>query len=459
MKHTIDFSALKQQLLTEWKELLSFPSVSSDADCRAACLACADWLVDWALAGGAAAASRIDTSGLPAAYAEFRGPPGAPTVLIYGHYDLQPPGDPSSWESDPFRPRVSEGRVFARGARDNKGQFFALLSAVRELRRLNALPCSVRVLIDGEEEIGSPNLSTLLDYVLERGGFDFALASETQGSSDGVPAITAGLRGGAASKIEVFGLPRDFHSGHFGGVLPNPAAELARLLASLHNDDGSVAIDGFYDDVKPPSEALAEEASKDPLSLREHLAEIGNLTTGGEAKFPIFERVGFRPTLEVNGLEAGYVGSAYKTIIPAKAVAAISMRVVPEQDPERLLKLLRDHLEQRIRPDLKVRLCDEISLCSAFHVDLGSPVLRLACDVISSIYKRKAELIWSGATVPVLSRLSERTDAPIVLVGFGTPFDCEHAPNESFPLVQFQRAFEFTASYLISFGKEDLSSA
>lgn len=443
------FDAHVDDILAGYFELLRFQSVGVDARRFPACVQCAAWLrrflkrlgfsVEVVAMGGAVP---------PVVIAERGGREGAPTVLFYGHYDVQPEDPVELWTSPPFEPELRGGRVYARGAQDNKGQFFAFLQGVRALVEGGGALPTLRVVLEGQEESGSEGFLGRLEEWKPRLVADVLLVADTAVHASGRPAIVTGLRGVMSVTVRVRGAARDLHSGAHGGLAPNAAQGAAMLAASLHDARGAVAVEGFMEGIVPPTaEELArlEETGFDAEGYR---ADTGVAPVGGEEGVTPLLRAGFRPTIEVNGVHAGYGGAGNKTVIPCEGVLKLSARLVPGQSPRRCMEALRRHLEGACPAGLRVGFEDVREGAAGFRLPLDSPLFRLAAEVLGGIDGRGAVLVWEGASIPAVGRLREVTGAAPLLVGFGREEDHIHSPDESFGLDQFKQGVVFSACML-----------
>ncbi|MCQ2388434.1 MAG: M20/M25/M40 family metallo-hydrolase [Kiritimatiellae bacterium] len=442
--------------LSEYFELLRFETVGAEPMRLRDCVQCATWLKKWLEKTGAEARLVLPPRGSdfasvgcpPVVFAERKGDPGAPTVLVYGHYDVQPPDPLDAWNSPPFEPVEKDGRVYGRGSQDDKGQLFSFLCGLRRfLQNAKGPVPTLKFVYEGQEESGSGALTRLLTERAsddpEAPGFREGLAADvlcvcdTGAAADLRPAIVAGLRGVTHFTLRLEGANRDLHSGSFGGVAPNAAQAMAELLASLHNPDGSIAVRGFMDGVAEPSAEELAAARDSALSDEACEREIGCPPTGGERALPPVVRNSFRPTIEVNGVHSGYGGPGSKTVIPCAALAKLSMRLVPNQNPKDAMAAVERHLKLHSPPGMKLFVEDVTGEAPALKLPLSSPVFRLAAAVLEEIDSRGAVFQWDGASIPVVSLLARVSGAAPLLVGFGQPSDCIHSPNESFSLRQF----------------------
>ena len=435
---------LKSSDSKEYFELLAFPSIGADPTKLGESARCATWLKKWLEKTGAEASLYTKDFAPPVLFAEFKAPEGAPAVLFYGHYDVQPPEPLEAWETPPFEPTVKGNRVYARGAQDDKGQLFAFLCGVREFVAENPGRINIKVILEGQEESGSTALSRLLPELKS----DVLLVCDS-GAAPGLrPAIVAGLRGVSHFTVKLTAANRDLHSGEYGGIAPNAAQGIAELVSSLHNPDGSIAVFGFRDGIEPPSHEelrTAEATAPNESALRD---DIGCDPVGGQLGKTTVQRNGFEPTVEVNGIHSGYGGPGSKTVIPCEAIAKISMRLVPGQNPERAFAAVREHLENRVPRGMKLELSELTGEAAGFRLPLASPLFRLAEDVLREMDERGAVFYWNGASIPIVSSLREISGAAPLLVGWGQSEDRIHSPNESFSVEQFAKAKEWAKKIL-----------
>jgi acetylornithine deacetylase/succinyl-diaminopimelate desuccinylase-like protein len=441
------FASTWNQSLEEWKTLLGFPSVSTAPEHDADCVRCADWLAAKLRSMGFSA-RLAPTSSHPVVLAERPGKPGSPTVLFYGHYDVQPADPLELWTTPPFTPTLRQGRLYARGAQDNKGQFFAALRAIEALIAADRLQVTLKILLDGDEETGAMPILALLDRERAALKADIVMVADTVTISSGAPTLTMGLRGIVHLTAVLSGPSRDLHSGVHGGRVPNPANAMAQLAASLHDATGRVAVPGFYDGVADPTpeeRALANAAPLDPVWFE---SATGVPPVGGERNYTPIERTAFRPAIDLNGIHSGYGGAGSKTIIPARAEAKISARLVPGQSPDRILEAIVAHLRRQVPEGLKLDITERGVGGPAMRVDLASPAVRMARTVLSELSDMPVAFLWEGASVPILSHLPAVAGGQPILVGFGGEEDSIHAPNESFSIEQFKRNYLYTGLFL-----------
>lgn len=440
------FEQRKAEFYRDWIELLRFKSVSADGARKEDCVRCAEWLCGHLQRMGLES-ELLPTSGKPVVRARWAGESGRPVVLSYGHYDVQPVDPLDQWLSDPFEPVWRGQRLYARGAQDNKGQLTAFLKALQTLLELRQLTCPLTVLIEGEEETGSAGFVRAIPEWRDWLRGELLLVSDTFQAAPRLPAVIMGLRGVLGLEVELGGITHDLHSGFHGGLVKNPAIELARLLATLHNADGSVAAAGFYEGVEEP-DAEACAAAGAPFDVDSYTREVGVPPLGGEQRFPAKVRSGLRPCLDVNGLSAGYAGPGMKTIIPARASAKLSARLVGAQEPARVMDAIVRHLEQHAPAGLRlvVRRLEEGS--RAVRCPPEVKYVSRAQEVLREIFGCDAVLEWQGGSIPIVADLIEASGAEPLLVGFGLSEDSIHAPNESFSEEQFRHAYLYSALML-----------
>ncbi len=443
------FNAGSARFVEDWKAFLRFASISAEPEHANDCHDCAAWLSKHL--GAIGFQSRvIETGGHPLVFAERRGKPGRPVILFYGHYDVQPVDPVEKWTTPPFEPDLRGTRLYARGAQDNKGQVMYVLKAMETLARNNALDCGVKVLIEGEEEGGGAGTCEALPGLKKELAADVLLACDAQAAPSGGPTITMGLRGLAHLTAVLHGPAHDLHSGSHGGRAPNPATGLARLIASFHNNDGSVAVPGFYEGVAEPTQKERALAAKGAVDDETYRKQTGVKPLAGESRYSPVERVGFRPSLEVNGIRSGYGGPGAKTIIPSSATVKLTMRLISGQAPAKILAAVIAHLEKNTPPGFSLEIAEKGIAGGALRLNVDSPVISHAARVLGSLFGQEVTMLWEGASVPIIAMLSEISGAEPLLVGFGREEDNIHAVNESFSMEQFRGGFLFAASYLAS---------
>ena len=430
-------------------EFLRIPSISTLPDHASDIARAARFARDQLAHAGLESVELIEGDGHPLVYGEWLGAPGKPTILIYGHYDVQPTDPIEEWISAPFEPTVRDGQVYARGASDDKGQILANIKALQALRQASGrYPVNVKVLIEGEEEVGGEAVTAFVASNPGRLAADAALVSDTAMYMPDTPTLCTGLRGMVYTEWFARGAAHDLHSGIYGGVAPNSVFGLIELLARCKSSDGRVLIPGFYADVEAPSEE--ERASWESIDFDEEAYrrnEVGASTLTGEPGFSVFERIGARPTFEVHGLPGGFTGPGAKTVIPAAASAKVSARLVPRQDPASILQLMKDfaakHSPQGIEIDVRL-----IHTAPATMVPTDHPAIRTASRALEEVWDRKTVFIRSGGSIPVVGDFQEHLGIPTVLMGYGLPDDALHAPNEKFSLRNFHMGIASTARFL-----------
>jgi acetylornithine deacetylase/succinyl-diaminopimelate desuccinylase-like protein len=430
----------REQFLVQLQDLLRIPSISTLPDHAYDMHRAADWLVKHLHDIGMTKVEIIPTKGHPIVYASWTGAPGAQTVLVYGHYDVQPVDPLELWESNPFEPSIRDERLYARGATDDKGQVFAQIKAVDSLMKANGgkLPVNVKFLIEGEEEVGSAHLDEFIESHQDLLQADVCVISDGTVLSVDRPSITYSVRGMTYLELEVRGPRGDLHSGTYGGSVHNPAQALCEIITALHNDDGSVAVPGFYDSVRPLSDAERTEIAKVDWAEEDWQSETGSPQSWGEAGYSIRERVGARPTLEVNGLLSGFTGKGAKTVLPAVAMAKISCRLVADQDPYEIERLIRAHIEKITPPGVTSEVRSH-SYAYPSAVPIDHPTMAAAQKAYERGYGNKAIFMREGGTLPVVATLQKLFGMPVVLMGFGLNTDGPHAPNEKIDLECFYK--------------------
>jgi acetylornithine deacetylase/succinyl-diaminopimelate desuccinylase-like protein len=423
--------------LDDFFSYLRFPSISADPTRRPAMKDCTAWLAQKFSSLGFTATVH-ETAGAPVVLAKSNFSANKKTILIYGHYDVQPVDPVSLWKQNPFEPFVENGFVVARGATDNKGQTIChILGAEEILKTRGELPVNLIYLIEGEEEIGSPNLGKFLESHCDELKCDAILISDTSMVAPDFPAITCGLRGIACLEIKIRGPKTDLHSGMFGGAVANPATELVRLLAKLHNTDGSIAVPGFYDDVIFASEAERASWQEIPFGEKTICEAAGVAKLSGEKNFTALERLWIRPTAEINGLISGYQGAGSKTIIPREASAKLSFRLVPNQKPDVIAARVRNYLQSLCPDTVHLEIIYDHG-GEPFYADANSAFSRAAQSALKEIFGREPALVREGLSIPIVSLFQRILKKEVLLVGLGLP-DCNaHAPNETFPLAQLE---------------------
>ena len=425
-------------------ELLRIPSVSADSRHKADCKQAAQWVAQQFAQLGFHQEVE-ETAGHPTVYAEWLGAPGAPTALVYGHYDVQPPDPLNEWITPPFEPTRRNGNLYARGATDDKGQMLTHVKSVQAwMKTEGKLPLNVKFIIEGEEEVSSENLYPFLDKHHKRLACDVVVISDTSQFAPGMPAITYGLRGISYHEIRLTGPKQDLHSGTFGGSVSNPANALAKLLAALTDDAGRVQVPGFYDDVTPITEREREQFAALPFSDEKFSRQLGVSELYGERGFSTLERRWARPTCDVNGIWGGYQGEGAKTVLPARAGAKVSFRLVPKQDPEKIAQALEMMLRSLCPPGIKLEMT-HMHGAPAAVVSLDNPYLQAAVKAIEHGFNRSPVFIREGGSIPVVGTFREKLGVDTLLLGWGLDDDNTHSPNEKFCLADFHRGIKASA--------------
>ena len=443
--------ARRSQSIAGLKDFLRIPSVSTKPEHAPDMRRCAEWLADQIRQTGLRATVE-STPGHPIVLAATDRKPGRPTILLYGHYDVQPPEPLEQWITPPFEPTERGGAIYARGAVDDKGQVFAHLEAIRAWQQQGGLPVNLIALFEGEEEIGSDNLENFLKQHRSDLAADLAVISDTGQFARGMPAITYGLRGLVYMEIFITGPAFDLHSGMYGGAVPNPANVLAELLATLHNRDGSANIPGFYDDVLPLSKTERDQFARLPHDDLKYMQELKIPGLYGEAGFSTLERSWARPTCDINGLTSGYQGPGAKTIIPAKASAKVSMRLVPNQDPNKIEAAFIQAMRDRCPRTVTIEFAQH-SLGSPVLVPLDGKPTQLAAAAIKQGFGADPVFIREGGSIPVVGQIKSILGIDTLLVGFGLPDDRVHSPNEKFDLDCFYHGTRTAAALYAQLAK------
>jgi acetylornithine deacetylase/succinyl-diaminopimelate desuccinylase-like protein len=447
--HRTDF---EEQL----KTLIRIPSVSAqpdhDADTRRAAERIRDDLASMGLP-----AELIETKKHPLIYAEWLGAAGKPTLLIYGHYDVQPPEPLEPWLSPPFEPTVRDGNLYARGATDDKGQMFTHLKAAEAwLKTTGKLPVNVKFLIEGEEEVGGANLEEYVGTHADRLACDYAVISDSSQLAPGMPAITYGLKGLAYFELLVQGANRDLHSGTYGGAVANPINALCEILATLKGPDGKIRIAGFYDSVRPLEDWERADFARLPFSEAAFQAELAVPALTGEAGYSTLERKWARPTCDINGIFGGYAGPGPKTVLPCKAGAKFSFRLVPDQDPKTVEGQLREHLARVCPLGVTYELLTHHG-APAVLVDVDTPGVRAAMRAVETGFGTKPVFIREGGSIPVVGLIKQRLGVDTLLLGWGQNDDNLHGPNEKFSLADFHRGIKSSAHLFDELARESVS--
>lgn len=435
----------RERFRAELFEFLQIPSISTDSEHGEDVDRCAGWLAGRLEEAGLEGVEVEETDGNPVVVADHRVAGEAPTVLVYGHYDVQPPDPVDEWVSPAFEPSVRDGRVYARGATDDKGQVYMHVKALEtRLRREAGLPVNVKLVLEGEEEIGSPNLEPFLRENRERLDCDAVVISDTGMFARDVPSVTVGLRGMVYQEITFRGPSSDLHSGLYGGTVVNPANALADTLGRLRDDDRRITIPGFYEDVREMTDEERATLEALPFDEEDYRQEVGARQLGGEAGRSTLERAWFRPTLDVNGLVSGYTGEGAKTVLPSRATAKLSMRLVPDQDPDRVQENFQWYVRALAPDEVDVDLQGHHG-ARPWAADPEGPVFQAASDALEEAFGREPVFVRNGGTIPIVPLFEELFGAPVLLLGFGLPGANLHAPNEWFDLEMYELGIETVA--------------
>ncbi len=439
-----------QRFLDELFELIRIPSISSIADHKGDMHKAAQLWKKILLAAGADKAEVFETKGNPVTYGEKIINTSLPTVLVYGHMDVMPVDPVDLWTSSPFEPVIRDGKIYARGADDNKGQSFMHAKAFEYLVKRGKLNCNVKFLIEGEEEIGSPSLPAFCEANRELLSADIILVSDTSMIAPDVPSITTGLRGLAYWQVEVTGPNRDLHSGLFGGAVANPINILTKMISGMTDDDGKITIPGFYDDVQEVSLPERQMMAKAPFNEKSYKESIGVEELCGEAGYSTTERTGIRPSFDVCGIWGGYTGEGAKTVLPSKAFAKISTRLVPNQNHEKIAVLFKNHFEKIAPKSVKVSV-RPLHGGQGYVCPIDIPAYKAAEKAYERVYGKTPVPVRSGGSIPIISAFEQILGTKSVLMGFGLEADAIHSPNENYPLTQFYNGIETIVYFYESF--------
>jgi acetylornithine deacetylase/succinyl-diaminopimelate desuccinylase-like protein len=444
----------QSRFLEELKDFLRIPSISTLPEHREDIERAAQFVADGLKAVGLENIEIIPTEKHPLVYADWLHAPGKPTVLCYGHYDVQPADPLELWDSPPFEPSVRNGNIYARGSADDKGQMYMHVKAVETLRAVNGtLPVNLRFLIEGEEEVGGASIAKYVAGNPLKLKADVALVSDTALYAPGIPTLCIGLRGLIYMEVEATGPARDLHSGLYGGAAPNAVSGLIELLAKTKNSRGEVKIPGAYDDVDPPAPAEKESWAHLPFKEKDFLKkEVGSTKLAGKTKYSVLERIWARPTFEVHGIAGGFTGAGSKTVIPAKATAKVSFRLVPRQDPERIIASFREFVKKNaprgIQLDVRV-----LSASPGLVVNPEHPAIQVAARAFSDIFQKPTVFIRSGGSIPIVGDFATHLGIPTILMGFGLPDDGLHSPNEKYALDNYYKGIMTIAHFFEEYGK------
>jgi len=440
----------QQRFMEELFGLLRIPSISSEERHKPDMTRTAEYWVQLLLMAGADKAEVMPTTGNPVVYGEKIIDTGLPTVLVYGHYDVMPVDPVELWHSSPFEPEIRDGKIYARGADDDKGQSFIHVKAFEYMVQNGALPCNVKFMIEGEEEVGSAALTIWCAEHKEMLKADIIIVSDTTMIGPDTPSITCGLRGIAYLEVEVTSPNRDLHSGLFGGAVANPINILAQMIASLHDEQGRVTVKGFYDDVKVLSDAERAELNQAPFDLNQYKKTLGIDNIHGEEGYTTLERIGIRPTLDVCGIWGGYTGEGSKTVLPSKAFAKISMRLVPNQDHEKIAQLFTEHFLS-IAPDCVAVKVTNLHGGQAYVSPTDSVAYRAAAKALEATFGKRPIPVYSGGSIPVIATFEKELGIKTILMGFGLDTDAIHSPNENFPLSNIFKGIESVVQFFKNF--------
>lgn len=431
----------KDRFISELMDLLRIPSVSADSKYKGDVARAAEFIKKSLENAGADKVEICPTAGHPIVYGEKILDSKLPTVLVYGHYDVQPPDPMDLWDSPPFEPVIKDDKIYARGACDDKGQVFMHVKAFETMMKMNSLPCNVKFMIEGEEEVGSTNLGTWIRENKSRLTGDVILISDTSIIANDIPSIDVGLRGLSYVEVEVTGPNRDLHSGVYGGAVANPIHILCEMIAKMKDENNHITIPGFYDDVLVLSAEERAELNKAPFDLADYKTDLNVGDVHGEKGYTVLEQTGIRPTFELNGIWGGYIGEGAKTVLPSKAYAKISMRLVPNQSSEKITKLFSDHFESIAPPGVKVKV-------KPHHG--GEPVVtptdsiafKAASKAMETTFGKKPIPTRGGGSIPIVALFEKELGLKSVLMGFGLDSDLIHSPNEHYGIFNFMKGIE-----------------
>lgn len=442
----------KQRFMDELFELIRIPSISADSAYKAEVEKTAEYLKEKLIAAGADNVEICPTKGHPILYGEKIIDPQLPTILVYGHYDVQPAVPLELWTTPPFEPTIRNERIYARGACDDKGQMYMHFKAFESMMKTNSLPCNVKFMIEGEEEVGSPNLGPYCIANKEKLKADVCLISDTSMIANDIPSIDVGLRGLSYLEVEVTGPNRDLHSGVYGGAVANPINILAKMIASLHDENNHITIPGFYDDIIEQTPEERAEMNKAPFSIEEYKKDLGIDDVWGEKGYTTMERTGTRPTLDCNGIWGGYTGEGSKTVLPSKAFAKISMRLVPNQNSHKITELFTKHFMSIAPASVKVEVRPHHG---------GEPVLTptdsleflAASQAMEKTFGKKPIPTRGGGSIPIVALFEKELGVKSVLMGFGLDIDALHSPDESYGVFNYYKGIETIPYYYENYTK------
>lgn len=442
----------KGLLIDELFQILSIPSISADASYNNDVQKCAEVIQKQLIKAGAEQVEIIPTKGHPVVYGEKIIDPNLPTVIVYGHYDVQPADPIELWDNPPFEPIIKDDKIYARGASDDKGQMFMHLKAFEFMMKNGSLPCNIKFMIEGEEEIGSAHLEQFLIDYKDRLKGDVILVSDTGIISNDIPSITTGLRGLSYVEVELTGPRRDLHSGLYGGAVANPINIICDMISSLTDDDNHITIPGFYDKVEKVTDEERELMANAPFNVEDYKNEIGIPDIHGEKGYTTLERASIRPTLDVNGIWGGYTGEGAKTVIPSKAYAKISMRLVPGQDFEEITELFKSHFESIAPPSVTVKVTPHHGGKPAV-TPITSKAYQAASNAMEKTFGKKPIPLRSGGSIPIIALFEEILGLKTILMGFGLASDAIHSPNEHYGLFNYFKGIETIPYFYEEFAK------
>lgn len=431
----------QQRFLDEMIELLRIPSVSAKTEHKDDMRKCADLVRQRLLDSGAGKAEVMETDGHPVVYGEKIVDPSKPTVLVYGHYDVQPADPLELWHSGPFDPVIKDGKVYARGSADDKGQFYMHVKAMETMVKTNTLETNIKFLIEGEEEVGSPNLGKFVAANKQLLKADVILISDSAMISMENPSLDIGVRGLSYIQVEVTGANRDLHSGTYGGAVANPITILAKMIANMHDENNHVTLPGFYDDVVVATKEERELMAKAPFNEKEYMEELGVKALWGEKGYSTNERTGIRPTIEINGIWGGYTGEGAKTVLPSKAFAKVSARLVPNQGSDKITKILIDYFEKNAPEGVTVK-AELHHGGEPYMTPIDSKGYQAAAKAIETTFGKSPVPVRGGGSIPICSILERELGIKIVFMGFGLDNDNLHSPNEKYNLENYYKGIE-----------------
>lgn len=442
------------RFLEELKDFLRIPSISTLPENKEATHRAADFVADHLQAAGMEHVEVIETERHPLVYADWLHAPGKPTVLCYGHFDVQPPDPLELWETPPFEPTERKGNLYARGSADDKGQMFSHIKAIESIKAIYGhIPVNVKFLIEGEEEVGGQSVADYVEQNPAKLKADVALVSDTEMYAPGLPTLNIGLRGLVYMEIEARGPMRDLHSGLYGGAAPNAVFGLIELLSKAKGADGHIQIPGIYDDVQPPSNEEKKSWEHLPFDEDEYLkTEVGSTELTGEPGFSVFERTWARPTFEVHGIAGGFTGAGAKTVIPAKAVAKVSIRLVPKQDPQKVVRAVEQWVKENAPKGIQCEL-RVLSAGPGLMVNPDHPAIRVAAKAFSDIFGKETVFTRSGGSIPIVGDFATHLGIPTILMGFGLPDDGLHSPNEKYNIRNYFDGIRTLAHFFEEYGK------